>query len=80
MLTFDEAIPYYYDYEPVPFPTTYHPALVAVFWADVHTVNGGTIWYRYVCAHAVIAMVLSEKANKFSARWFTSDSLCIGPF
>ena len=47
MLSFDEGVS---SFTPEAFPTTINTPIIAVFWGDVDTNEGGTIWYRYVYA------------------------------
>ena len=62
-------------YTPTPFPLESRKRLIAPFWADVDTTNGGDIWYRETTNSTLLQMVSQEistvfpEQHKFQATW-----------
>jgi hypothetical protein len=62
-------------YTPTSFPLRSRKRLIAPFWADVDTRNGGDIWYRETTNSTLLQMVSEEisavfpEQHKFQATW-----------
>ena len=62
-------------YTPTPFPLGSRKRLIAPFWADVDTRNGGDVWYRETTNSTLLQMVSEEirtvfpEQHKFQATW-----------
>ena len=63
------------QYTPDPFPLGSNRRLIAPFWADVDTTNGGVVYYRETQELAIRKRVSEEirkyfvRQRKFSAKW-----------
>lgn len=62
-------------YTPNPFPIPNDARMIALFWADINTINGGTVWYRETTDDDLLGRATDEvrayfpKFFKFMASW-----------
>ncbi|XP_062572621.1 LOW QUALITY PROTEIN: protein mesh-like, partial [Saccostrea cucullata] len=56
-------------YTPNPFPIANDARMIAPFWADVNTINGGTVWYRET-VNSTLLNRASEEVRAYFPRFF----------
>jgi len=62
-------------FTPPPFPSGGNTRLIAPYWTDIDTRNGGDIWYRESTNNTLLQRVSQEirrvfpEKNKFHASW-----------
>lgn len=62
-------------FTPDPFPIANDARMIAAFWADIDTRNGGTVWYRETTDAVLLDRATKEVTNnypnffRFKASW-----------